>query len=75
MALPSVGEGCVAVRRGLEMIIPPPGLFRGLGFEQARYGGEGGIRTHGPFQDYGFRDRPIRPLSHLSALGPTKCAA
>jgi len=30
-------------------------------------GGEGGIRTHGPFQDNGFRDRPNRPLSHLSA--------
>jgi len=29
-------------------------------------GGEGGIRTHGPFQVNGFRDRPIRPLSHLS---------
>ena len=29
-------------------------------------GGEGGIRTHGPFQDNGFRDRPNRPLSHLS---------
>ena len=35
-------------------------------------GGEGGIRTHGPFQDNGFRDRPIRPLSHLSAQGQTK---
>ncbi len=35
-------------------------------------GGEGGIRTHGPFQDNGFRDRPIRPLSHLSAAGPAK---
>ena len=31
-------------------------------------GGEGGIRTHGPFQDNGFRDRPNRPLSHLSPL-------
>jgi Alpha/beta hydrolase family len=30
-------------------------------------GGEGGIRTHGPLRDNGFRDRPIRPLSHLSA--------
>ena len=29
-------------------------------------GGEGGIRTHGPLRDNGFRDRPIRPLSHLS---------
>ena len=31
------------------------------------YGGEGGIRTHGPLPVNGFRDRPIRPLSHLSA--------
>ena len=31
-------------------------------------GGEGGIRTHGPFRVNGFRDRPIRPLSHLSAF-------
>ena len=30
------------------------------------YGGEGGIRTHGPLPVNGFRDRPIRPLSHLS---------
>ncbi len=29
-------------------------------------GGEGGIRTHGPLPVNGFRDRPIRPLSHLS---------
>ena len=35
-------------------------------------GGEGGIRTHGPFQDNGFRDRPIRPLSHLSVPWPTR---
>ena len=33
----------------------------------ARGGGEGGIRTHGPLRDNGFRDRPNRPLSHLSA--------
>ncbi len=25
-------------------------------------GGGGGIRTHGPLQDSGFQDRPIRPL-------------
>jgi len=31
-----------------------------------KIGGEGGIRTHGPFRDNGFRDRPNRPLSHLS---------
>ncbi len=30
-------------------------------------GGEGGIRTHGTFRYNGFRDRPIRPLWHLSA--------
>ena len=35
--------------------------------ETLTIGGEGGIRTHGPFQVNGFRDRPIRPLSHLSA--------
>ena len=30
-------------------------------------GGEGGIRTHGGPKDHnGFRDRPIRPLWHLS---------
>ena len=29
--------------------------------------GEGGIRTHGGPKDHnGFRDRPIRPLWHLS---------
>jgi hypothetical protein len=29
--------------------------------------GEGGIRTHGGRKDHnGFRDRPIRPLWHLS---------
>ena len=33
-----------------------------------KVGGEGGIRTHGPLPVNGFRDRPIRPLSHLSAL-------
>jgi hypothetical protein len=31
------------------------------------FGGEGGIRTHGSHKDYsGFRDRPVRPLRHLS---------
>ena len=30
-------------------------------------GGEGGIRTHGTHKGYnGFRDRPVRPLRHLS---------
>ena len=29
--------------------------------------GEGGIRTHGGHKDHsGFRDRPVRPLRHLS---------
>ena len=29
--------------------------------------GEGGIRTHGGYKTHnGFRDRPIRPLWHLS---------
>ena len=41
-------------------------LIEGLGSELARDGGEGGIRTHGPLRDNGFRDRPNRPLSHLS---------
>ena len=32
-------------------------------------GGEGGIRTLGTHEEYnGFRDRPDRPLRHLSAL-------
>ncbi len=31
-------------------------------------GGEGGIRTHGDREGHnGFRDRPLRPLGHLSA--------
>ena len=30
-------------------------------------GGEGGIRTLGDHEDHsGFRDRPVRPLRHLS---------
>ena len=29
-------------------------------------GGGGGIRTHGALRHNGFRDRPIRPLSHPS---------
>ena len=30
--------------------------------------GEGGIRTHGGYRTHnGFRDRPIRPLWHLSS--------
>src|SRR5581483_10647035 len=34
----------------------------------AKIGGEGGIRTHGTREEYnGFRDRPDRPLWHLSA--------
>lgn len=30
--------------------------------------GERGIRTLGPVTDSGFRDRPIRPLWHLSEV-------
>ncbi len=30
------------------------------------YGGEGGIRTPGPFRVNGFQDHRFRPLSHLS---------
>ena len=30
------------------------------------FGGEGGIRTPGPFRVNGFQDRRIRPLCHLS---------
>jgi hypothetical protein len=40
-------------------------------------GGEGGIRTHGGPKDHnGFRDRPIRPLWHLSGADYSigKCA-
>ena len=33
--------------------------------------GEGGIRTHGGYETHnGFRDRPIRPLWHLSSFAP-----
>jgi hypothetical protein len=33
------------------------------------FGGEGGIRTHGGHRVHnGFRDRPIRPLWHLSGF-------
>ena len=39
-------------------------------------GGEGGIRTHGTLRYNGFRDRPIQPLSHLSAdLERSTCSA
>lgn len=34
----------------------------------AKYGGESGIRTHGPFRNNGFQDRRIRPLCHLSDI-------
>ena len=37
------------------------------------YGGEGGIRTHGPVKDSSFRDCPIRPLSHLSDFTDPRC--
>ncbi len=32
------------------------------------HGGGSGIRTHGALRHNGFRDRPIRPLSH-----PSRC--
>ena len=31
-------------------------------------GGEGGIRTPGPFRVNGFQDHRFRPLSHLSRI-------
>ena len=31
-----------------------------------KYGGEGGIRTHGTSRYNGFQDRLFRPLRHLS---------
>ena len=33
-----------------------------------KIGGEGGIRTPGPFRVNGFQDRRFRPLSHLSFI-------
>ena len=39
---------------------PPKGTFL--------FQGERGIRTLGPVTDSGFRDRPIRPLWHLSEV-------
>ena len=35
-------------------------------FHMLTSGGEGGIRTPGPFRVNGFQDRRIRPLCHLS---------
>ena len=45
---------------------------------RARVGGEGGIRTPGPFPISGFQDRRFKPLTHLSAFrggahGPPSC--
>ena len=34
-----------------------------------RRGGESGIRIHGPLRTSGFRDRRLKPLSHLSGSG------
>ena len=56
--------------RGRGYELTATGTYAGLLGEKllvSHGGGEGGIRTHGPFQDNGFRDRPNRPLSHLSA--------
>ena len=40
----------------------------------AWFGGEGGIRTLGTHEEYnGFRDRPDRPLRHLSAPQSPAC--
>ena len=39
-------------------------------------GGEGGIRTHGTDKPYfGFRDRPVRPLRHLSVAADPRRGA
>ena len=35
--------------------------------QSVQFGGEGGIRTHGARRHNGFRDRPDKPLPHLSA--------
>src|SRR5689334_8478251 len=45
-------------------------------FRLSEGGGEGGIRTHGTREEYnGFRDRPNRPLWHLSAADTSAAAA
>ncbi len=46
---------------GHKLLIP-------CGFGDCFYGGETGIRTLGPLQDYSFQDYRFRPLSHLSLL-------
>ena len=55
----------VCAGAGTPVISPP--IPHGFPCLHDDIGGEGGIRTHGPFRVNGFRDRPIRPLSHLSA--------
>ena len=35
--------------------------------EEAKNGGERGIRTPGGFHLFGFQDRRLKPLDHLSA--------
>ena len=52
-------------------------VIPGRGFREFRgIGGEGGIRTHGTRKGYnGFRDRPDRPLWHLSAANISAGAA
>ncbi len=59
---PSVGVNLRRFSKPLPSTTRPP--LRFLMYDI--YGGEGGIRTHGPVKDCGFQDRPIRPLSHLS---------
>jgi hypothetical protein len=42
------------------------GLNKTLKMGSTPFGGGSGIRTHGALRHNGFRDRPIRPLSHPS---------
>ena len=53
----------------------PPGDPQPAFLNQQFPGGEGGIRTHGGRKAHnGFRDRPNRPLWHLSEFASsTKC--
>ncbi len=43
------------------------GNQQGLATRKIQNGGEGGIRTPGTRGYTGFRNRPVRPLRHLSA--------
>ena len=64
------------VRFALAGFVEPSARVRSLAFETKRapqggsfcFKGERGIRTLGPVTDSGFRDRPIRPLWHLSEV-------